>query len=56
VRHFVESRAPIGDARVVCIGPVTAATARELGLVVHAVASEYTEDGLIEALEGAFSS
>jgi uroporphyrinogen-III synthase len=54
VRHFVEGGADAGDARVVCIGPVTAATARELGLAVHAVAAHYTEDGLIEALEGVF--
>lgn len=54
VRHFVGSGARQGRAKVVCIGPVTAATARELGLEVSAVASEYTEDGLIEALEGAF--
>ncbi len=58
VRHFVAAgaRLPLqGRAtKVVCIGPVTAATARELGLPVDAVAAEYTEDGLIEALEGAF--
>ena len=56
VRHFVDSGAVVGAARVVCIGPVTAGTARELGLTVHAVAVEYTEDGLIEALEGVFRS
>ncbi|MBI1722411.1 MAG: uroporphyrinogen-III synthase [Gemmatimonadetes bacterium] len=56
VRHFVESGADFGRAKIVCIGPVTAATARELGLPVHAVASEYTEDGLIEALEGVFTA
>lgn len=54
VRHFVASGALAGGAKVVCIGPVTAATARELGLTVHAVATTYTEDGLIQALEGAF--
>jgi len=56
VRHFVDSGAVVGSARVVCIGPVTAGTARELGLTVHAVAEEYTEDGLIKALEGVFRS
>jgi uroporphyrinogen-III synthase len=56
VRHFVASGAAAPQAKVVCIGPVTAATARELGLTVDAVAREYTEDGLIEALEGAFST
>lgn len=56
VRHFVESGADPGRAKIVCIGPVTAATAQELGLPVHAVASAYTEDGLIEALEGVFTA
>jgi len=56
VRHFVASGAHAGRAKVVCIGPVTAATARELGLTVHAVATTYTEDGLIQALEGALSA
>lgn len=55
VRHFLASGAAVGTAKVVCIGPVTAATARELGLTVDAVADEYTEDGLIQALEGALS-
>jgi uroporphyrinogen-III synthase len=56
VRYFVDSGAALGTARVVCIGPVTAGTARELGLAVHAVAEEYTEAGLIQALEGVFRS
>jgi uroporphyrinogen-III synthase len=56
VRYFVDSGAALGSARVVCIGPVTAGTARELGITVHAVAEEYTEDGLILALEGVFRS
>ena len=55
VRHFLASGAAVGTAKVVCIGPVTAATARELGLTVDAVADEYTEDGLIQALEGVLS-
>jgi uroporphyrinogen III methyltransferase/synthase len=37
-------------ATVACIGPVTAQTAREMGLTVHAVASEYTIDGLVNAI------
>lgn len=56
VRHFLASGATVGRAKVVCIGPVTAATARALGLSVAAVADEYTEDGLIQALEGALST
>ena len=35
---------------VVCIGPVTAATAAEAGLTVTAVAAEHTVDGLVTAL------
>jgi uroporphyrinogen III methyltransferase/synthase len=35
---------------VVCIGPVTAATARAAGLRVDAEAAEHTLDGLVEAL------
>jgi uroporphyrinogen III methyltransferase/synthase len=35
---------------VVCIGPITAQTARELGLNVEVMATEYTIDGLVKAL------
>jgi uroporphyrinogen-III synthase len=38
---------------VVCIGPVTAATAREAGLTVDVVAGEHTINGLVEALVSA---
>jgi uroporphyrinogen III methyltransferase/synthase len=41
---------------VVCIGPITAATAREAGLTVDVVAEEHTIDGLLRALVGAFES
>lgn len=37
-------------SRVVCIGPITAATATELGVPVSAVAEEYTIPGLLQAL------
>ena len=52
VRNFVEA---IGDAfprdaRVVSIGPVTSATARELGLEVHVEAAKHDVDGLVDAL------
>jgi uroporphyrinogen-III synthase len=52
VQHFVEMFAPdaIGAARVACIGPVTADTARALGLPVHIVAEPHTVEGLIAAL------
>jgi uroporphyrinogen-III synthase len=35
---------------VACIGPVTAATARDHGLDVTVEASEHTIDGLVDAL------
>lgn len=35
---------------VACIGPVTAKTARELGLPVHVIARRYTIEGLVEAM------
>jgi uroporphyrinogen III methyltransferase / synthase len=36
---------------VACIGPVTAARAREIGLTVGVVADVYTTDGLLDAIE-----
>jgi uroporphyrinogen-III synthase len=35
---------------IACIGPITADTARELGLRVDVMASEYTVEGLVAAL------
>ena len=51
VRFFLESggRAPEG-ARIVSIGPITSATARELGLTVHAEAERHDVEGLVDAL------
>jgi len=39
-----------GAPRVVCIGPITAAAARQLGFVVAAVARPYTAEGLADTL------
>ena len=41
-----------GESRplIACIGPITAETARESGLTVDVMASEYTVEGLVEAL------
>jgi uroporphyrinogen III methyltransferase/synthase len=38
-------------SRVVCIGPITAATARDLGVPVAAVAATYTMAGILETLQ-----
>ncbi len=38
---------------VACIGPVTAQTARELGIRVDVIASEHTMEGLVQALSQA---
>jgi uroporphyrinogen III methyltransferase/synthase len=52
VRAFPEDRLPavLGDAEVACMGPVTADTARKLGLRVDIVAREYTTHGLVQAI------
>ena len=52
VRYFL---AAVGDrfpplARVVSIGPITSAAARDAGLEVHAEAERHDVDGLVEAL------
>ena len=45
----------LSQVTVACIGPVTAATARELGLRVDIVAREHTVAGLLDALEAHFA-
>lgn len=61
VRYFGQSLAALGlttadlqhgpqRPAVVCIGPITAQTARDLGWPVDAVAADYTTAGLISAL------
>jgi uroporphyrinogen III methyltransferase/synthase len=39
------------ESQVVCIGPITAATAKELGVPVSAIAAEFTIDGMLELLK-----
>ncbi len=66
VRHVVEGIAAAGarlDApseasrpRIVCIGPVTAAAARECGLAVDAVAPTHDDAGMIHALIQVFDA
>jgi len=54
VRHFVDLVGPdaatCGRFAAAVIGPVTAGTARELGLTVSVEAEQYTVPGLVEAL------
>ncbi|MBX5468367.1 MAG: uroporphyrinogen-III C-methyltransferase [Thermoleophilaceae bacterium] len=51
VRFFMGAADGLPDAaRVVSIGPVTSATARELGLTVHVEAERHDVDGLVSAL------
>jgi uroporphyrinogen III methyltransferase/synthase len=52
VRAFPDDRLPalLGDAEVACMGPVTADTARKLGLQVAIIAREYTTHGLVQAI------
>ena len=52
-RHPAAATAGRRPPRVVCIGPVTAAEARALGLRVHAVADPHTIEGLVAAVERA---
>jgi uroporphyrinogen-III synthase len=56
VRGFVGALGAVkGTPKVVCIGPVTAKEARAHGLGVHAVADPHTTEGLLAALERAFT-
>jgi len=55
VKNFVsivgeENLDRLSGSKVVCIGPVTADTARDLGIDVAAVAEVYTIDGLVQKL------
>jgi len=60
VRNLVMSLAPFPPlpehTTIACIGPVTADTARELGLPVQVVAAEHTIDGLVAALVSQFTN
>jgi uroporphyrinogen-III synthase len=57
VRNFVVvAGRDTGQALIACIGPITADTARELGLRVDVLATEYTMAGLVGALVRHFST
>ena len=45
----------LGQARIACIGPITAAAARDSGLNVDIEAREHTVAGLVEALKAHFT-
>ncbi len=66
VRFFCEGLAQLGETpagiqrllalpAIVCIGPVTAEAAGEMGLVVDVVAESFTIDGLVAALSAFFA-
>ncbi len=57
VRNFIEltRNYSLPQSIIACIGPITAQTARDLGLPVNVMAAEYTTDGLIAALAEYFS-
>jgi uroporphyrinogen-III synthase len=50
-----EARTLLNATAIVCIGPITAATAGEQGLRVDAVAQEYTAEGVLAALVAWFA-
>ncbi len=57
VRNFIAlvgQGAILPGTVIACIGPITANTARELGLRVDVQATEYTMDGLVAALAAHF--
>jgi uroporphyrinogen-III synthase len=58
VRYFVRMAGAefLAQTAVACIGPITAATARDLGLRVDIVAGEYTGAGLVSALARYFGT
>jgi uroporphyrinogen III methyltransferase/synthase len=49
VTNYLDAQGPVPPV-IVCIGPVTAGTARERALVVHAIAEPHTVDGVIDAV------
>ncbi len=58
VRNFIELTKDhsLPKSVIACIGPITAQTARQVGLSVDVIATEYTMDGLVAALAAHFSS
>jgi uroporphyrinogen III methyltransferase / synthase len=56
VRNFVDlvGVESLGGVRVASIGPITSATARDLGLTVDVQAEQHTTEGLLEAIRAHF--
>jgi uroporphyrinogen III methyltransferase/synthase len=48
-----EARSALGAAKIVALGPVTAAAVRALGLSVHTVATATTDDAMVAAVTAA---
>lgn len=61
VRNFVDALGSnnvdelLGGVTIACIGPITAQTARKLGLAVDITAEKYTIEGLVESLVNYFN-
>ena len=59
VRNLLEilhgDRTALESSFIACIGPVTSATCRELGLRVDLEATEHTVEGLVDALTNHFA-
>lgn len=55
VAGFLARFGRVEGPRVACIGPTTAAKARELGFAVHVVPQRHTLEGLVDAMEAAAS-
>ena len=45
----------LSDTTIACIGPITAATARELGLKVDIVSERHTIPDMVQAIEEYYS-
>lgn len=56
VNMLGDDRDVLNSTFVACIGPVTARTARELGVAVNVVASEHTIPGLVKAMSDSLAS
>jgi len=56
VRMLGDDKTPLEKPLIACIGPVTAATARRLGLRVDVEAPEHTIEGLLAALRTHFKT